>query len=132
MYRRQTLRAFGTVAFGGFAGCLSGSGGQSRVRMVGLEFRPSRVSVDEGGTIEWVNDSEVAHTVTAYERRLPDDASYWASGGFDSEAAAREDLAAGLVGEGETYSRTFETAGQHPYFCIPHEGTGMTGVVSVG
>jgi len=34
--------------------------------------------------------------------------------------------------EGGDYGRrTFETAGEHPYFCVPHEGSGMTGTVSV-
>ena len=38
---------------------------------------------------------------------------------------------AGTISPGETFERTFETAGEHRYFCIPHERDGMTGVVVV-
>ncbi|MDZ7700914.1 MAG: plastocyanin/azurin family copper-binding protein [Halobacteriales archaeon] len=132
MRRRQALRALGGAALGGLAGCLGGSGGPKTVDMVGLEFQPRRVSVPAGTTVEWVNESDIGHTVTAYGDRLPDGATYWASGGFASEAAARKDLQGGLIGADGTYAHTFETAGEHPYFCVPHEGSGMTGVVSVG
>ena len=131
MHRRQALRALGVAAAGSLAGCLGGSGGQRTVDMVGLEFRPRRVSVDVGGTVEWVNDSDLGHTVTAYGARIPDGADYWASGGFATEAAAREDLEGGLIGVDGTYSHTFGTRGEHAYFCVPHEGSGMTGVVDV-
>jgi len=132
MRRRQALRALGAGVAVGLAGCLGGSGGPRTVDMVGLEFRPREVSVPVGGTVEWVNESDIGHTVTAYEDRLPEGATYWASGGFGSEATAREDLEGGLVAAGGTYTHTFETAGEHPYFCVPHEGSGMTGVVTVG
>lgn len=132
MNRRRALRAFGTAAAVGLAGCLGGGGGPKEVGMVGLEFEPRRISVGAGGTVEWVDESDIAHTVTAYEDRLPEGAAYWASGGFETEAAARKNLEAGLVPAGESYAHTFETPGEHPYFCVPHEGSGMVGVVDVG
>ena len=132
MNRREALRALGSAAGVGLAGCLGGSGGPKTVSMVGLEYRPRRVSVGIGGTVEWVNDSDIGHSVTAYEDRLPEGAAYFATGGFETEAAARADIEGGLIGAGETYAHTFETAGEHPYFCVPHEGSGMTGVVAVG
>lgn len=132
MNRRAALRSLGAAATVGIAGCLGGSGGPKTVRMVGLEYRPRRVSVGVGRTVEWVNDSDIGHSVTAYEDRLPEGAAYFATGGFATEAAAREDIEGGLIGAGETYRHTFETAGEHPYFCVPHEGSGMTGVVAVG
>lgn len=132
MRRREALRALGGAVTVGIAGCLGGSGGPKTVDMVGLEFRPRRVSVPVGGTVEWVNESDLGHTVTAYGDRLPAGAAYWASGGFGSESAARTDLEGGLIAADGTYSHTFETAGEHPYFCVPHEGSGMTGVVAVG
>ncbi len=131
MNRRGALQLLGTVAAGGAAGCIGGSGGPERVEMVGLRFEPRRVSVGVGGTVEWVNESGVGHTVTAYEDRLPAGAAYFASGGFDSERAAQQDVGAGLVGPDGTYDHTFEIPGEHPYYCIPHEGSGMTGVVRV-
>ena len=94
-------------------------------------FDPVRVTVDAGTTVEWVNDSDVPHTVTAYEDRIPPGASYFASGGYGSERAARTDLRDGLLGPGETYAHMFETRGTHEYVCLPHEGSGMRGTVVV-
>ena len=131
MRRRQALRRLGAGAVVAVAGCVGGDG-PTRVRMAGVAFDPDRVTVPVGGTVEWVNEGRLDHTVTAYEDRLPAGAAYFASGGFASEAATREDLADGFVAPGETYAHTFETAGDHPYYCIPHEASGMTGVVVVG
>ncbi|PSQ19222.1 halocyanin [Halobacteriales archaeon QS_8_69_26] len=58
--------------------------------------------------------------------------SDWASGGFESESAARgawDDE--GVVAGGETYEHTFEVEGTYEYFCIPHEGAGMVGSIEV-
>jgi plastocyanin len=41
--------------------------------------------------------------------------------GFDS----------GLIAEGDSFSRKFDKPGTYRYFCIPHEGAGMTGTVVV-
>lgn len=131
MRRRDALRSLGAAAMGSLTGCLDGST-DADARMVGLRFEPERVSVAVGGTVTWTNVSGFGHTVTAYEDRLPAGAEFFASGGFDSEAAAVADMAGGLVGDGETYRHTFRTAGTFQYFCIPHEGSGMTGVVRVG
>lgn len=97
-----------------------------------LVFEPDRVSVAVGDTVVWENVGSIDHTVTAYEDRIPDGAAYFASGGFDAEQAARGAYPEGAVGGGETFEHTFETAGTYEYFCIPHEGTGMTGTVEVG
>lgn len=133
MRRREALRTIGSAAAVGLAGCLGGgSSGPKVVDMVGLEFKPRRVSVAVGATVEWVNESEIGHTVTAYEDQIPAGAAYWASGGFETEADARRDIGGGLIAADETYRHTFEVAGEHPYFCVPHEGSGMTGVVAVG
>lgn len=132
MNRRGYLRIAG-LCVGLTAGCSSPRGGG--VRQVGMTdsfaFEPPSVRVSVGTTVEWTNEGSVAHTVTAYEERIPDEAVYFASGGFDTEAAARGNLQAGLIEADESYSHTFETSGRHDYFCIPHEGSGMTGTVRV-
>lgn len=94
-------------------------------------FEPATATVDVGQTLTWRNADAVDHTVTAYEDELPDGADYFASGGFDSETAARNELSRGLVAPGDTFEHTFETAGTYEYFCIPHEGSGMVGTVQV-
>ena len=133
MKRRTALRTFGSAAVIGGAGCLGGGGsnGPKEVRMVDLQFEPAEFSIQAGRTVRWVNESDIGHTVTAYETQLPDGADYWASGGFETEEAARTNLADGLINADGTYRHTFETAGDHAYFCVPHEGSGMTGTVSV-
>jgi plastocyanin len=96
-----------------------------------LKFEPETVTISTGDTVQWRNDGNVAHIVTAYESELPNGADYFASGGFRSEQAARKNLSDGLVDPGEQFEHTFDTAGVCQYYCIPHESAGMTGSVQV-
>jgi plastocyanin len=130
--RRAFIAATGAAAVA-LAGCSSDGettdsgtpsptpAGETVVEMTdGLRFDPATVTVGVGETVVWETVGSVAHSVTAVEEQLPADAAYWASGGFDSESAARSSYPDGSVGSGETYSHTFETPGEHDYFCIPH------------
>jgi len=143
--RRGVLRLGGTALTAGVAGCggssSGGEGGEEPptegqeptvVAMTDdLKFEPRRVQIGVGETVVWETTGSIAHSVTAYEADLPENASYFASGDFETEAAAREAFpSGGSVGAGETYSHTFETAGEFPYFCIPHQA-GMVGAVVV-
>ncbi|MFN2526063.1 MAG: plastocyanin/azurin family copper-binding protein [Actinomycetota bacterium] len=94
-------------------------------------FSPEETEVSAGTTIEFVNDSPEAHTVTVDQPSLPEGASYFASGGFTTESAARADMAGGLLTEGETYSVTLEVPGTYRYVCLPHESQGMLGTIVV-
>ena len=135
MHRRRLLRLGGSaLALAGTAGCLgSGSDSTRRVSMAeGFVFDPERVRVSPGTTVRWVNDSEVGHTVTAYGGRIPERAGYFASGGFETERGARNDVRGGLLDADESYEHTFEVEGEYGYFCVPHESSGMTGTVVVG
>lgn len=97
-----------------------------------LKFDPKRIQVSTGTTVTWENVGAVAHSVTAYENEIPDGATYFASGGFDSEQAANDNYPdEGSIAEGESYEHTFETAGTYKYYCIPHEMSGMVGYVKV-
>jgi len=139
MDRRTILRASGVALAAGLAGCGGSSseetpatGSGTTVAMTdGLVFDPREITVSVGDTVTWENTGSVPHSVTAYEADLPDGATYFASGGFDSESAARENYPnEGAIGAGETYEHTFEMSGEFPYFCIPHE-SGMRGTVVV-
>ncbi|MEF8774260.1 MAG: plastocyanin/azurin family copper-binding protein, partial [Halobacteriales archaeon] len=83
---------------------------------------PAVVWLEPGGTVTW-NIRGGAHSVTAYHPdndrplRIPEAAS-----SFDS----------GTRSAGETFEHTFETGGVYGYFCRPHEGLGMVGLVVVG
>jgi plastocyanin len=85
-------------------------------------FTPAVVWVEEGATVTWTID-EGSHSVTAYHpdndhpQRIPADADP-----FDS----------GTLTAGNTFEATFETPGVYNYYCRPHEGLGMVGLVVVG
>lgn len=135
LYDRRTVLRLGTVTLAtlGTAGCLSGraSSGQTVTMPDTLRFEPETTRVETGGTVTWTNESDVPHTVTAYEDEIPDVAAYFASGGFESERAARNRISEGLIAPGESYEHTFDQAGTYGYFCIPHESSGMIGTVQV-
>ena len=76
-------------------------------------FIPFDVLVNVGGEVTWTNDDTAAHTVTAGT------AADGPSGEFDSS----------LFLAGTTFSHTFESAGQFPYFCLVHPW--MAGIVTV-
>jgi halocyanin-like protein len=77
----------------------------------GFGFGPAAVRVDPGTTVvwKWTGEGSV-HDVVAEDGR------------FESEQTDEA---------GHTFSRTFEAAGTTRYYCTPHEGLGMRGVVVV-
>lgn len=103
------------------------------VEMNAVAFAPTELTVSRGDTVAFAHAAGEAHNVVAYEEEIPDGAGFWASGGFDSESAAREgwENGRGAVQSGQSYVHTFETTGTHRYFCTPHEAAGMVGRVIV-
>jgi len=130
-------RGFVRTAGGLTAAAAVSSGGASAQEQVtidmtdGLVFDPDETTVAPGTTVVWETVGSIGHSVTAYEDGIPDDAEYFASGGFDSEDAARDAYPEGDVAEGETYEHTFEVEGTYEYFCIPHESAGMVAELTV-
>jgi len=136
MERRAFLRSVGPVAAVGIAGCVGGRGSDVDydIGMGAVVFRPQTFTVEPGTTVTWLNTSKQGHSVTAYEAQLPEGADYFASGDFDTEDAARDswgNSSGGTLFEGQQYSHTFEVRGEYPYFCIPHERSGMVGTIVV-
>jgi plastocyanin len=70
-------------------------------------FRPARLEVAAGTTIVWINNGQIAHTVSAED------------GSFDS----------GSIEPGARGSLTFSRAGTFPFHCTPHPF--MRGVIVV-
>ena len=103
------------------------------VDMTAVAYEPAELTVSKGDTVAWTWAAGEAHSVTAYEETIPEGADYWASGGFDSQSAAETgwENGKGAVQSGQSYVHTFETAGTHEYYCIPHEAAGMVGTVIV-
>lgn len=124
--RRSVFRA---VAGGGLswaAGCSTslsrGPPPEPRVNTKPGTFEPRRLVIDPGETVTWWNDGTNKHTVTAYEDRIPDEAEYFATGGFNSETAARtEDSKGEVLGPDDRFEHRFTTPGHFHYCCIPHE-----------
>jgi plastocyanin len=131
--RRDFVRgAVGAGAVAAASGSATAQEGPVVDMTDGLKFAPEEIEVTPGTTITWENVGSVDHSVTAYEDDIPEDAEYWASGGFDSESAARDGWPSeGAIAGGESYQYTFETEGTYEYVCIPHEAAGMLGSVVV-
>ena len=134
-YNRRTVLRLSTATFATLstAGCLTGQ--SSTIQTVtmpdDLTFEPKTATIETGETVKWMNESDIEHTVTTYEGEIPDEATYFASGGFESERAARNRVNEGLIAPGEDYEHTFDQPGTYGYFCIPHESSGMVGTVRV-
>lgn len=132
--RRTVLRlSTATLATLSTAGCLSGQA--SSIQTITMPdnhtFEPKTTTIKSGETVTWTNESDIQHTVTAYEDEIPDEAAYFASGGFESERAARNRINEGLIAPGEDYKHTFDQPGTYGYYCIPHESSEMVGTIRI-
>lgn len=81
------------------------------ITLSGTSFTPDDVTIAPGTTVRWIWQSGGQHTVT------PDGHGEWSSTVLDST--------------GEVFEHTFDSTGEFPYFCIPHQSQGMTGIVRV-
>jgi plastocyanin len=79
-----------------------------------FDFFPLQVDATVGDTIHFIWTGEIPHTATSDATSGPD---VWDSG---------------LLGNGAMYEVVIQTAGEHPYYCIPHGqpgGIGMAGTI---
>jgi plastocyanin len=72
-------------------------------------FDPSSIRIKVGTTVIWRNNGQQTHDIQARD------------GSFNSPP----------LGPGGIFTFTFTKPGHYPYYCIPHEGDGMTGQVDV-
>ncbi len=84
-----------------------GSNSGTSVSISGFAFVPAVDTVKAGATVTWTNQDAVAHTVTA------DDGTFGSA----------------HLGNGATFSRTFNTAGTFTYHCAIHASMHGTVVV---
>lgn len=68
------------------------------VNLQGMAFRPDRIEIQRGQTIEWKNDDPLPHTVTAND------------GSFTSP----------LIEPGKSWRHTFTQPGEYAVHCTPH------------
>jgi plastocyanin/uncharacterized protein YggT (Ycf19 family) len=79
-----------------------------------LVFTPSSITIQPGDAVQWTWSSS-GHSTTSGSPGLP-------NGIWDS----------GILNQGATFTRTFNTAGTFPYYCTPHGGCcAMVGTVVV-
>ncbi|WP_162913018.1 plastocyanin/azurin family copper-binding protein [Rhodospirillaceae bacterium SYSU D60014] len=90
----------------------------------GLNFSPDEITLPAGGTVEWRNTSFFTHTITVDPARAsnPDDVRL---------PPGAEPFDSGEIPAGEVFRRRFTTPGTYRYVCIPHEGMGMIGTITV-
>jgi len=139
MKRRTYLAACSTGALTALAGCGAVDAKPPcadkpcDVGMSSNAYLPREIEVSVGDTVTWRNTSSRPHTVTAIDGGIPDEATYFASGGFGSEAAANDGWSNGEGGIeiDDTFEHTFEVPGEYQYYCIPHVAAGMEGSVVV-
>ncbi|SFR44549.1 cupredoxin domain-containing protein [Halogeometricum limi] len=132
--RRRFLAGLGSVAAAGLAGCTTAGQGDYDVGMTAVAFDPPTLTVAVGDEVVWRNTSSRGHTVTAYDDRIPEEAEFFATGGFENTEEARDafnNRVEGLIQSGESFSHTFEVPGEYQYLCIPHEQSGMVGTIVV-
>ncbi|MFW5978080.1 MAG: cupredoxin domain-containing protein [Halohasta sp.] len=133
--RRKFLAVAGTTATAGLAGCLGlFEPSDYDIGMTAAAFTPETLTVSAGTTVVWQNTSSRGHTVTAYEDTLPEGASFFATGGYETEAEARDAWQSegdGAIDTNETFEHTFEIPGEYGYVCLPHETGGMIGTIEV-
>ena len=90
-----------------------------KVTIANSAFSPSKIEVQAGTTVTWTNNDAMPHTVTSTKS---DDVDSATSGLFDS----------GTLQTGESFSYTFERAGDYPYECTIHASmASMHGKVEV-
>tara|TARA_B100000497_G_C7368584_1_gene237792 strand:- start:67 stop:390 length:324 start_codon:yes stop_codon:yes gene_type:complete len=77
-----------------------------------LVFEPNEITISAGDTVHFINQALPPHNIIVEAR--PD--------------LSREAL---LFAPGETQDVVFADAGDYNFFCGPHQGAGMTGVVHV-
>merc|ERR1719326_2201392 len=79
-----------------------------------LVFVPDTLKICKGDTVTWVNNKGGPHNVVFDEEAIPS--------GVDQGKISTDSQ---LGDEGETYTKKFDTAGTHSYYCEPHRGAGM-------
>lgn len=87
-----------------------------QVDQVNLSFQPSDITIQVGDTVTWVQ-SAGSHTVT--------------SGSGSSDPTVGQLFDAPLNNSSPNFSYVFGAEGTFDYFCRPHEGFNMVGVVRV-
>lgn len=95
-----------------------GSGMTGDIAIAGFAFDPSSVDVERGQTVTWINQDDIAHTVTSGRPKrqgvpgVSDNRDAQPDGAFDS----------GTMELNDDYIHTFDKHGTFTYYCAIHAG----------
>merc|ERR1719265_2382735 len=85
-----------------------------------LVFVPDEVTIKAGESVTWIGNKGLPHNVVFDDEAVPE--------GADLAKINHEDM---MNDSGNKYSSTFDKPGKYEYYCEPHRGAGMNGVVNV-
>ena len=88
---------------------------EHKVGMEGWTFNPAVITIKAGDSVLWVNDDDTTHKIVFEDEAL---------GGPTKESPVK-------VRQGKEFSLTFKKAGVYKYYCVPHLGQDMKGMVIV-
>jgi len=114
----------GAVAIGTPATAIAGPAVVIKMTDKPPMFEPKQVSIKLGQTVQWVNNAETLHSVTAD----PDSAQ---KPGDVSLPPGAKPFDSGFMKPGATFDYTFTVPGTYKYLCLPHEKDGMIGTIVV-
>lgn len=86
-----------------------------------LAFVPQKITICKGDSVKWINNKAGPHNVVFDEEGIP--------AGVEQEKISMIDEQLGE--EGESFTMKFDTAGDYAYYCEPHRGAGMNGLLVV-
>jgi plastocyanin len=110
----------GLVSLGLFAGAANAVDVKMGSDSGQLVFVPDEVTVKVGESVTWIGNVGMPHNVVFDDEAAP--------AGADLEKLNHEDM---MNDQGKSYSSTFDKPGKYEYYCEPHRGAGMNGVVIV-
>ncbi|MBG1265154.1 plastocyanin [Nostoc sp. WHI] len=90
-----------------------------------LAFEPKKLTIQPGDTIEWVNNKVPPHNVVFDAAKNPDKSKDLAT------SLSHKKL---LMSPGQKETTTFPAdapAGDYTFYCEPHRGAGMIGIITV-
>jgi len=110
----------GLVSLGLFAGAANAVDVKMGSDSGQLVFVPDEVTIKAGESVTWVGNVGMPHNVVFDDEAVP--------AGADLDKINHEDM---MNDQGKQYSSTFDKPGKYEYYCEPHRGAGMNGVVIV-
>ena len=89
-----------------------------------FRFEPAAVTIRAGEAVEWRNASHFIHTAT-------DDPKFAGQPGDAMLPPGAQAFNSGELHPGNSYRHVLMVPGIYRYFCVPHEGVGMLGRITV-